>query len=61
VRVQKIFRVGGWKLTVFGDVFNALNNHDGNNGILNSYGPLYQKRYSIKVPRTFRIGVRIIY
>lgn len=61
VRVQKIFRVRGWKLTVFGDVFNALNNHDGNNGILNSYGPLYQQRYSIKVPRTFRIGIRIIY
>lgn len=61
MRVQKIFRVGGWKLTVMGDIFNVLNNYDGNNGIYSGYGPYYHLRTSIKTPRTYQIGVRIIY
>lgn len=60
MRVQKIFKIGEWKLTAFTDIYNVLNNHDGNNGIYNSYGPYYHLRTSIKNPRIYQIGFRII-
>ncbi|UCC38701.1 MAG: TonB-dependent receptor [Candidatus Aminicenantes bacterium] len=61
IRIQKIFRVQGWTLVVFGDIYNALNNHDGNNGIYLNYGTLNGYRTSIKNPRQFQIGFRVIY
>ncbi len=61
IRIQKIFRVKGWTMTVFGDILNAFNNHDGNNGIYLNYGTLNGLRTSIKDPRSYIFGCRIIY
>jgi hypothetical protein len=61
IRIQKIFTYRGWKVTAFADVFNTLNNHDGNNGVYLNYGTLNNYRTSIKAPRQYQIGFRIIY
>ena len=61
LRVEKKFNILGGQLTFLADLFNALNNYDPDEGISYVYGPLYGKRTTIKAPRTYRIGIRLIF
>lgn len=61
MRVQKIFKIMGTRLTFLADIFNVLNNTDGLWGVYPRYGPYYMKRNQVKAPRTYRIGLRFVF
>jgi len=61
LKIEKIFNIKGVRLTAMLDIFNLTNNYDRDTGMYTSYGPYYNTRTTLKDPRTFRAGFRIIF
>ena len=58
LRVDKAFRIGGYKVSVMGDLFNALNSNAVTNFFLTN-GANYNKIIATLDPRTAQLGLRL--
>lgn len=61
LKLEKQFRYKGATLGISLDIFNATNNYEDNLYYYNRYGNRFGARTGVKIPRTFVMGIRIIY
>jgi len=61
LKLEKQFKYRRAGFAIGLDVFNATNNYNDKGGWYTRYGPYYNKRLSIKAPRTYIMSIRISY